>query len=43
MNIFLYTLFCYGITAAISYIVIALVIFISKVMSKPNNSSDENN
>ena len=34
MNILTYTLICYGITAVISFFVIALIILINKVMSR---------
>lgn len=34
MNIFAYTLMCYGLTAVISLLVITIVLGVNKIMSK---------
>lgn len=38
MNIFLYTLMCYGLTAVISFIVVALIVSINRVMNGKSKS-----
>jgi hypothetical protein len=36
MDIITYTLMCYGLTAVISLLVIAVVLGVNKIMSKPD-------
>ncbi|CAK7060875.1 hypothetical protein CUZ56_00610 [Saezia sanguinis] len=38
MNIIVYALLCYGITAVISFFLIALIILINKIMSRSSTS-----
>ena len=42
MNIFAYTLMCYGLTAVISLFVIAVVLGVNKVMSKADAQNGGN-
>lgn len=42
MNIFAYALMCYGLTAAISLLVIVVVLGVNKVMSKLDADSGDN-
>lgn len=41
MNIFAYTLMCYGLTAVISLLVIAVVLGVNKVMSKADATNGD--
>ena len=40
MNIFTYTLMCYGLTAVISFLVVALIVGINKVMNSKNSTQE---
>jgi hypothetical protein len=42
MDIITYTLMCYGITAAISLLVIAIVLGVNKIMSKADARNGDN-
>lgn len=41
MNIFLYALMTYGLTAVISFAVIGIVVLVGKLMSKPEAEEEE--
>lgn len=40
MSIYLYSLMCYGLTAAISFLVVGMIVLINKVMSKKSSKSE---
>lgn len=42
MNPILYSLLSYGLTAVISYIVIAIIVVVNAVMSRPSKKSSGN-
>ncbi|SBW09780.1 conserved exported hypothetical protein [uncultured delta proteobacterium] len=42
MNIIAYTLMCYGLTIAISLLVIAVVLGVNKIMSKADAQNGDN-
>ena len=42
MNVLLYALMTYGVTAAISLAVIAIVLLINKILSRTADKEDEN-
>ena len=42
MNIFTYTLMCYGLTAVISMLVIVVILGVNKVMSKLDAENGDN-
>lgn len=40
VNIFIYTLMCYGLTALISFLVIGLIVGINKVLNSKNSTQE---
>lgn len=38
MNIFTYTLMCYGLTAVISFLVVGLIVGINKILNSKNST-----